>query len=101
MAMQESSIVFPRTIGSTTSFKLDEERVLHIFLVDANLPLFNVRLGQQKFFANADQLQQQVAAYRTAGNGEFPAPNWKWEFDSGLEKSIDGKADAGWRLLEL
>lgn len=99
--MQESSIVFPRTVGATTSFKLDEERVLQIFLVDATLPLFNVRFGQLKFFANTDQLQQQVAAYRTAGNGEFPPPTWKWEFDSGLEKSIDGKANAGWRLSNL
>ncbi|MCY0386566.1 hypothetical protein OVY01_04800 [Robbsia sp. Bb-Pol-6] len=98
--MQET-IALPRTIGSTTLVKLDAGKDLHIFLIDADLPLFNVRFGQLKFFANADQLRQQVTAYREAGTGEMPVPTWKWQFDSGFEKSIDGKADKGWRLLDV
>ncbi|MGI4857089.1 MAG: hypothetical protein ACRYHA_09300 [Janthinobacterium lividum] len=98
--MQET-IAFPRSIGSSTLVRLDEGKDLHIFLIDTDVPLFNVKFGQLKFFANTDQLHQQIAAYRAAGTGEMPAPTWKWQFDSGFEKSIDGKADSGWRLLEL
>lgn len=98
--MQEPSIVFPRSVGAATVFKLDEKKDLHIFLVDPTLPLFNVRCGDLKFFANGEQIRRQVSAYQEAGTGVMPAPTWKWQFDSGLEKSIDGKADSGWRLLE-
>lgn len=74
---------------------------MHIFLVDDAVPLFNVTFGQLRFFANADQVRQQIDEYRKAGNGVMPAPTWKWRFESGFEKSIDGKANKGWRLQDL
>ncbi len=99
--MQETSIAFPRSVGATTVVTLDGDKTMQIFLVDDAVPLFNVTFGQLRFFANADQVRQQIDEYRKAGNGEMPAPTWKWRFESGFEKSIDGKANKGWRLQAL
>ena len=98
---EETSIIFPRSIGSTSVVKLDEKKTMKLFLVDEALPLFNVTFEQLRFFANADQVRLQMKRYSEAGNGKMPEPTWKWQFDSGLELSIDGKADAAWRLQDF
>jgi len=99
--MPETSIVFPRSVGSTTALKLDDANTLQLFLVDADVPLYNVSVGKVRFFANADQVREQVAAYHEVGNGSMPAPEWKWTFETGFEHSVDGHNNKGWRLTSL
>lgn len=96
--MSETPIVFPRTVGSTTVLKLDAANSLQLFLVDADVPLYNVSIGKLRFFANADQVRQQVSAYLDAGTGSMPTPEWKWTFETGFEHSVDGHSNKGWRL---
>lgn len=94
--MPSNNLIFPQFAGATTFYELSPGRVVRIFLVDAATPLFNVILDGAKFFANREQVIEQIEACERSGGHTLFAPSGQWIFDSGFEHSIDGHGRKGW-----
>jgi hypothetical protein len=96
--MSSGEVLFPLSVGATTTYEFAPGRRAIIFLVDATVPLYSVVFGNMKFFANPFQARQQIDACKKSADLEMPEPNWNWRFDAGFEHSIDGSRKKGWLL---
>jgi hypothetical protein len=95
--MQTEPLRFPMSLGSSTVYTVAPSVSVRIFLVDEAVPLYNVVFKTLKFFANRQQVQQQLEALSRHG-ADMPAPNWTWKLNTGFEKSVDGNASKGWTV---
>ncbi|WP_244851638.1 hypothetical protein [Caballeronia sp. SL2Y3] len=91
---------FPYSIGTSAVWRIDATRKLTLFLVDASMPLYNVVIGDVRFFANAEQALAFAEQLEAAPDERPSRPAWTWVFESGFEKSIDGSPNKKWRLQE-
>lgn len=98
--MPKATIIFPNTAGATSIFKLQNGEAIKLFMIDAKVPLYNMFVGGEKFFANAEQVTKVVTEREANLDSAFVRPNWKWVFDGGFDKSIDGRGAVGWCLAE-
>ncbi|VXB12133.1 conserved hypothetical protein [Burkholderia sp. 8Y] len=91
---------FPYGIGSSAVWQLDAARKLTLFVVDASMPLYNVVIGELRFFATTDQVMAYVERLEAAPDEPARRPTWTWVFETGFEKSVDGSPNKRWRLQE-
>ncbi|QGZ66628.1 hypothetical protein [Paraburkholderia acidisoli] len=92
--MTTLNITFPRSIGSTTRFVDASGKAVHLFMIDATLPLYNVVHGTLRFLASEEQVHAQVAALQATG--AMPQPDWQWVLDAGFDGSVDGSHQKQW-----
>ncbi|SAK88914.1 hypothetical protein AWB80_06207 [Caballeronia pedi] len=91
---------FPSGLGATTAWQLNCGRKLTLFVVDQSVPLYNVILGNLRFFANADQVTAFVQRLEAVPEETPAQPTWQWIFESGFEQSVDGARNKRWCLYE-
>jgi hypothetical protein len=94
-SMVTAVVSFPRSVGASTRVACAGGVVVHVFMVDASVPLFNVVCGSLRFLANRDQVESQVARVT---DGAMPAPDWEWVLDTGFDASVDGVASKQWKM---
>ncbi|WP_322102524.1 hypothetical protein [Paraburkholderia sp. J41] len=94
--MTTPTITFPRSIGSTTRFVDTAGKVVHLFMIDAALPLYNVVYGTLRFLANEEQARAQIDALQSTG--VMPQPGWQWVLDAGFDHSVDGSHKKQWTM---
>lgn len=94
--MTTPTITFPRSVGSTTRFTDATGKVVHLFMIDAAVPLYNVVHGTLRFLANEEQVHAQVAALQSTGT--MPQPDWQWVLDAGFDGSVDGSHKKQWMM---
>jgi len=88
----------PYGIGSSAVWQLNAGRKLTLFVADPSMPLYNLVIGDIRFFANAEQVMAFVERLEAAPDERPSRPTWTWVFESGFEKSVDGSPNKGWRL---
>jgi hypothetical protein len=93
--MVTSAVSFPRSIGASTRIACADGLVAHVFMVDSQVPLFNVVCGPLKFLANREQVESQVARVTA---GRMPVPDWEWVLDTGFDSSVDGASSKQWKM---
>lgn len=98
--MPKLALNFPRTVGSTTVYPVQNSQPVKLFMVDASIPLYTMFVGTTKFFANAQQAETVIDQLESEPGAPFVMPAWKWEFDGGFDKSIDGRGAKGWQLRD-
>jgi len=92
---------FPRAVGATTLYAIPGGPPAKLFMLDAKMPLYTMFVGNLKFFANCDQVNAVIDELESAPEAAFEMPKWKWEFDGGFDKSIDGRGAKGWQLIAI
>ncbi|EKS72651.1 hypothetical protein BURK_004342 [Burkholderia sp. SJ98] len=90
----------PYGVGRSAVWQLNGGRKLTLFVVDASMPLYNVVIGDLRFFANVEQVMDFVERLEAAPAEHPCPPAWKWVLETGFEKSVDGSPNKGWRLRE-
>ncbi|SAK96563.1 hypothetical protein AWB76_07317 [Caballeronia temeraria] len=91
---------FPYGGGSSAVWQLNAGRKLTLFVVDASMPLYNLVIGDIRFFANAEQVMAFVERLEAAPDERPSRPKWIWVLETGFDKSVDGSPNKGWRLRE-
>lgn len=98
--MPSLDLNFPISVGATTLYALPGRQPVKFFMIDAKIPLYTMFVGDKKFFANAEQAAMVIDQLERASDAPFELPSWKWEFDGGFDKSIDGRGAKGWQLVD-
>lgn len=96
--MPKTPINFPNSIGATSFHELENGQIIKLFMVDSKIPLYNMFVGKEIFFADAQQVAMVIDEREENPDSDFVRTTWKWVFDGGFDKSIDGRGAKGWCL---
>lgn len=98
--MPKAPIKFPNSVGATSLYQLENGQTIKLYMIDAKVPLYNMFVGKVAFFASAEQVAKVIDRLEANPKTPFEKPSWKWLFDGGFDKSMDGRGAKGWVLAD-